>query len=97
MELNKISKGKICWLNQKQSDGIIISTRIRLARNLEKYLFSQRSSIREKEEIFQKVKEIVSHNSFKVPPPSFFIHRLWLGGLEPSVVVKVKLAGLYHM
>ncbi len=63
MKLNSLSKEKISWLEQNQSDGIIISTRIRLARNLEDYFFPQRISSKEKEEILKKVKNIILHNN----------------------------------
>ncbi len=57
MELQNMLKHKIGWLESKEnSPGIAISSRIRLARNLDRIPFPQKASREEQEESFAKIK-----------------------------------------
>lgn len=66
MEIEKLFNSKnLQWLNSEVADSeVIISSRIRLARNLAEYPFSHRTNLEEAEGIVSKVLEAVKHNKY---------------------------------
>lgn len=51
------------WYKESKDSDIIVSTRIRLARNLEKYPFPETISVKGKEEVIEKIKDAVLNSN----------------------------------
>lgn len=72
------------WLNgQGHESNIVISSRVRLARNIDNYVFPKRMTNEEKEEFLNSVKEVIETPSFKKELGDMNLIRMdEIGGLE---------------
>ena len=69
------------WYKESKDSDIIVSTRIRLARNLSKYPFPQTISEKDKEEVEKKVKDAISGSNSTLSKEFKFVK---MSDLKPS-------------
>jgi len=96
MNLNSLMTKESEWLKGKgPKSNIVISSRVRLARNLENHPFFNRSSVEEKKKVIDEIKKGVEKSKFL--KTSIFIHMSDISELDRQFLVERHLMSPEHM
>lgn len=95
MKLDDLIKQTCEWLKGTgPNSNIVISSRIRLARNLDRIPFSHWANKKQKEEVLKKVKEVVTSNNYT--KAALFLQMADLNNLDKQFLIERHLVSKEH-
>ncbi len=96
MKLNDLVKQTSEWLKASgPNSDIVISSRIRLARNLAKYTFTQRASKKQRQDVLRVCKDAISENLFM--KGALFLELEGLSNIDKQFLLERHLVSKEHL